>query len=599
MQASSQPVSDNYSILGPLGEGGFGIVWAAEDRLIPDRLVAIKEIRRDRIADESLLIEEMQHLSAIDHPNVVKFLHHCRDDKTLYLVMEYCEGGSLADVLENCILKTDEVFAWARALTATLGEIHRRGIVHHDIKPQNLLLSADRRVKVSDFGVANSKGGTRAYMAPECVLGEVECDDVRIDIYALGITLLELLTGNNPLRRIPAKNLLRRQIAHDFIPSDPPRWIQDILRKATHPTPELRFQTMEAFGEAIATHYVPFLIDGDRIKAHQYADKATRLLNRKQWEKASYYAGEALSISKECVAAQIVAGRVALSLKRISLAKEYFSEAARINARVALQKELGWIALEEGQYPQAISMLTDHLQRESSDFEACNLLMQCFYETERYELAESVSDTVIAQRVPNDCFENNRLLSQALACDDPAEFITRHKSLKLDNPFIRFNRDVAAETPSSWCDKAGRSLKSKLLFEDYRFGTRERRTPKHKLCLLGNFEEETGLMANRASEEQALYFDCGDGYRYSFHTPLITLGRLASNHLPFDQGGVSRRHAVIVNAPGDVWIYDLGSVLGVAVDGQRISRKAFLCGVHQVDLGARTIRMKTDENLMI
>ncbi len=80
-----------------LGEGGFRLFWLAEDRPVPDRQLAIKEIRRDLIADESLRIEEMLHLSAIDHPNVVKFLHHCRDDSTLYRVMEYCEGGSLAD----------------------------------------------------------------------------------------------------------------------------------------------------------------------------------------------------------------------------------------------------------------------------------------------------------------------------------------------------------------------------------------------------------------------------------------------------------------------------------------------------------------------
>ena len=96
-----------------------------------------------------------------------------------------------------------------------------------------------------------------------------------------------------------------------------------------------------------------------------------------------------------------------------------------------------------------------------------------------------------------------------------------------------------------------------------------------------------------------MFFDCGDGYDYSFQTPLITLGRFASNNIPFDQSGISRRHAVIVNHPDDVWIYDLGSVVGTSVDGERICGKTFLDGVHTVDIGTRKIRVATDKGLLI
>ena len=544
--------------------------------LIVGRQVAIKQLRNDSIGNTAMLIDEMQHLSSLDHPHVVKFLHHFQDDENLYLVMEHCAGGNLDAFAQRRPLAPAKVFAWGKTLTDTLAVVHRHGIVHHDIKPQNLLFTDDGRLKVADFGVANLNWGTRAYMAPELSLGETSSDDVRIDIYALGVTLLELLLGNNPLRAIADRDLLRAKIRHDFIPSHLDHWIQEILLKATHPTPEQRFQSMVDFGEAIESRHVSYVINGDRIKAHSLAEKADALLARKKWITAKKYVDQALHVAPDCVAALIVAGRLELMLRRTAQAKTYFSEAVRINPRVALQKELGWIALEEGNHAQAISMLTDHLQREAADFEACNLLMQCFLQTDRYELGERLAATVIAQKVANDCFENNQFLFRLLTQGDSQDLLENYDKSNLVNPFTRLNFEFVAENQKSWSRDNGPSLKSKLLFQDYRFGTIEKRR-----------------------KTQTMYFDCGDGHVYSFQMLLITLGRLGSNNIPFDQNGVSRRHAVIVNYPDDVWIYDLGSVMGTTVDGERVRGKTFLDGVHTVDIGTREIRVATDEGLLI
>lgn len=550
-------------------------MWLAEDLLIDGRHVAIKQLKNESIGDTEMLIEEMQHLSSLDHPQVVKFLHHFQDDENLYLVMEYCAGGSLDAFSHGCALAQAKVFAWGKSLTDTLTEIHRHGIVHHDIKPQNLLLTKDGRLKVADFGVANRNWGTRAYMAPELSLGEASSGDVRIDIYALGITLLELLLGNNPLHEIADGDLLQAKIKHDFVPPHLDGWIQEILLKATHPTPELRFQSMVDFSEAIASQHVPYVIDGDRIKAHSLAEKAGALLARKKWTTAKKYVSQALHIAPDCIAALVVAGRLELMLKRTAYAKSYFFEAVRISPRVALQKELGWIALEEGNVAQAISMLTDHLQRDAADFEACNLLMQCFYETDRYELGERLAATVIKQGVANNCFDNNRFLFRLLM-DGSRKFLNDYDKSILTNPFTRLNYEMATESPKSWGLGGSPPLKSKLIFQDYRFGSIE----KHK-------------------RPQTMFFDCGDGYDYSFRIPLITLGRFTSNHISLDQSGISRRHAVIVNQPDDVWIYDLGSVVGTSVDGERIFGKAYLDGVPTVDIGTRKIRIATDKGLLI
>ena len=211
-----------------MGEGGFGRVWLAEDVLIDGRCVAIKQLRSESIGNASMLIEEMHHLSALDHPHVVKFLHHFEDDEHLYLVMEYCAGGSIHDFAQGRPLDSIKVFAWGKTLANSLAAVHRRDIVHHDIKPQNLLLTDDHRLKIADFGVANRNWGTRAYMAPELSLGEASSDDVRVDIYALGVTLLELLLGGNPLSAVPGSELLQAKVRHEFIPTSLDRWIQEI-----------------------------------------------------------------------------------------------------------------------------------------------------------------------------------------------------------------------------------------------------------------------------------------------------------------------------------------------------------------------------------
>jgi serine/threonine protein kinase len=315
------PLDNKYQFLRQLGEGGFGRVWLAADVLIAGRRVAIKQLRSESIGNASLLIEEMHHLSALDHPHVVKFLHHFEDDEHLYLVMEYCAAGSLHDFAQGRPLDAIKVFSWGRTLADTLATVHRRGIVHHDIKPQNLLLTDDHRLKIADFGVANRNWGTRAYMAPELSLGEASSDDVRIDIYALGVTLLELLLGANPLSRDPASELLGAKIRHEFIPTSLDRWIQEILLKATNPTPEQRFQTMEDFAEAIESRHVPYVIDGARIKAHSLAEKARILLSRKKWVTARKCLEQAISVTPDCVAALVAAGRLELMLRRTAYAK--------------------------------------------------------------------------------------------------------------------------------------------------------------------------------------------------------------------------------------------------------------------------------------
>src|SRR5690606_362302 len=118
-------------------------------------------------------LHEMQTLAKFNHGHIVAFYHHFTSENRLCLVMEYCSGGSLHDrlsVAARC--SPSQIFAWGIELCDTLSFVHGKGIVHHDIKPMNILFGEDGTIKLGDFGVANSRGGTLLYMAPEMLLGE-------------------------------------------------------------------------------------------------------------------------------------------------------------------------------------------------------------------------------------------------------------------------------------------------------------------------------------------------------------------------------------------------------------------------------------------
>jgi serine/threonine protein kinase/regulator of sirC expression with transglutaminase-like and TPR domain len=201
-----------YEVIRQLGQGGFAAVFEARDRML-DRRVAIKQLLLNRIKDESSIkrfIQEARVAATLKHPNVVT-IHALRiEDKNFYMIMEYLSGGSLRELLnKQGKLPVEQAVNLTIGICEGLAKFHEKGIIHRDIKGENILLTADGRPKIIDFGIAHvpeAAGGlaltqagfqpsTLLYSSPEQVRGEPL--DARSDVYQIGEVLYYMLAGGH------------------------------------------------------------------------------------------------------------------------------------------------------------------------------------------------------------------------------------------------------------------------------------------------------------------------------------------------------------------------------------------------------------------
>jgi tRNA A-37 threonylcarbamoyl transferase component Bud32 len=204
-------IGDRYTLLKVLGDGGMARVYLARDGVL-GREVALK-VLRERYAEDESFVErfrrEAKNAASLNHPGVVQVYDQGRsEDGTYYMAMEYVPGGTLKErIAQRGGLEPPEVAAIASRVADALAEAHRGGIVHRDVKPQNVLLTASGEAKVADFGIARAASsrtmteanvvlGTASYMSPEQVAGERV--GPQSDLYSLGVVLYEMLTGRLP-----------------------------------------------------------------------------------------------------------------------------------------------------------------------------------------------------------------------------------------------------------------------------------------------------------------------------------------------------------------------------------------------------------------
>jgi eukaryotic-like serine/threonine-protein kinase len=208
---TGQLLDGRYRVTSTIAHGGMATVYLGVDTRL-DRTVAIKIMHAELAADEDFVarfIREARSIAQLSHPNVVSVYDQGSDGHHLYLAMEYVRGRTLRHLLtERGKLSPRESLDIIESVLAGLAAAHQAGIVHRDVKPENVLLAEDGRVKVADFGLARSMTGTSnhtktgvlmgtvAYLAPEQVTDSAS--DARCDVYAAGVMLFELLTGQQP-----------------------------------------------------------------------------------------------------------------------------------------------------------------------------------------------------------------------------------------------------------------------------------------------------------------------------------------------------------------------------------------------------------------
>jgi TolB-like protein/Flp pilus assembly protein TadD/predicted Ser/Thr protein kinase len=223
----------HYKILEKLGEGGMGVVYKAEDTKLK-RTVALKFLSPQAVGtdeDKTRFIHEAQSAAALNHPNICTVHEIDEYGDRSFIAMECVEGESLKAKIKSGPLRLDEAVRIAIEIAEGLQEAHSKGIIHRDVKSANIMLTTGGRVKVMDFGLAKSSGGTQltqtgttvgtvAYMSPEQGRGErVDC---RTDIWSLGVVLYEMITGE-----LPFKADYEQAVVYSIM-NEPPRSIRDV-----------------------------------------------------------------------------------------------------------------------------------------------------------------------------------------------------------------------------------------------------------------------------------------------------------------------------------------------------------------------------------
>ena len=276
-QSPGDMLHGQYQIAELLASGGFGFVYRARDT-VTGETVAIKELFPNLVGDSLMVqrfIQEARATLHLTHPNIARTHNIFQHGDTYYLVMEYLAGGSLADRLRRGPLPEDEAVRIMRALCTALEYAHGLGVVHCDLKPANVLFDAEGEVHLADFGIAHVSDdlltrrmvtgtgvalGTVRYMAPEQLEGVRS--DPRVDIYALGAILYEMLAGQPYLdfetETTPAAQMRNMQRIQREEPrplrvanAAVPEWLAQVVERALRKAPAERFPTVVSLRQAL------------------------------------------------------------------------------------------------------------------------------------------------------------------------------------------------------------------------------------------------------------------------------------------------------------------------------------------------------------
>lgn len=261
-------LGDRYELLEQIGEGGMAVVYKARCRIL-DRIVAVKLLKDEFARDDSFVQRfktEAQAAASLSHPNLVNIYDVGQQNNNHYIVMEYVEGQTLRDLIENeAPLSVERAVDIAIMVCDGLHHAHEKGIIHRDVKPHNILITAAGIVKVADFGIAQAITkqtitfggnvvGSVHYISPEQARGEPLTRAT--DLYSVGCVLFEMLTGQIPFDAESPITVALKHI-HDDVPSlrsinsAVPLGLEGIVMKAMEKIPKNRFATAEEMRNAL------------------------------------------------------------------------------------------------------------------------------------------------------------------------------------------------------------------------------------------------------------------------------------------------------------------------------------------------------------
>lgn len=291
MSNSKNLIANRYEVFQHIGQGGMADVFLAVDTIL-NRQVAIKILRSELCTDAVSVLRferEAQAATALSHPNIVEIYDVGEYKGHHYIVMEYVPGKTLKKVIQQrgALLKEEAVDIMKQLLSAT-AEAHRRGIIHRDIKPQNVIVKSDGSVKILDFGIALAKGsiqltqannvmGSVHYLAPELARGESAT--AQSDIYALGIVLFEMLTGDVPFKADSAVQVALMQMKNEMpsaraINPSIPQSLENVIIRATAKDPAQRYRSCNEMLEDIRTCLRPERLNEPKLYLPKVSHKS-------------------------------------------------------------------------------------------------------------------------------------------------------------------------------------------------------------------------------------------------------------------------------------------------------------------------------------
>ena len=274
-------ICNRYKILDHLGTGGMATVWLGYDTIL-DRQVAIKTFKIDANDEDAVkrFNREAKAVTSLSHPNIVSIYDVENEGEFYYLILEYVEGMTLKDyMIKNPRIPIETIVHIAKQVAAGLSHAHQNGIIHRDIKPQNILMNENLTCKITDFGIARAYGdttltqtnqmlGTVYYLSPEQARGNVAT--ALSDIYSLGILIFEMITGQIPFKgesavAIALKHLQEELPDIDKYRDNVPQSVKNIVLHATMKNPNERYISSKELFEDLST-----VLNPERLHENKY-----------------------------------------------------------------------------------------------------------------------------------------------------------------------------------------------------------------------------------------------------------------------------------------------------------------------------------------